>query len=92
MASLHQAPSAPLYGFSSHQLCDVIHMDVDVFGSLSLHWVSTKLESNLIVTPNDSQTIKLDSNIGEYVLNPKILNSDINFSYVLDLCRRYENN
>ena len=69
-----------------YQLCDVIYMDANVFGSLSLHWVSTKLEHNLIVTPNDSQTIKLDSNIGEYVLNPNFLNSDINFSYVLDLC------
>jgi hypothetical protein len=69
-----------------YQLCDVIHMDLYVFGSFSLHWVSAKLETTLIVTPNDSQTMKLDSNIGEEVLNPKFLNSDIKLSYVLDLC------
>jgi hypothetical protein len=62
-----------------------MHMDLDMFGLLSLHLVSTKLESNLIVTPNDSQVMKLDANLDEEVLRPKCLNSDIDRSSVLDL-------
>jgi hypothetical protein len=31
-----------------HQRSDVMHMDLDMFGSLSLHRVSTKLESTLM--------------------------------------------
>jgi hypothetical protein len=36
-----------------HQLSDVMHMDLDVFGSLLQHRAFAKLESTLIVTPND---------------------------------------
>jgi hypothetical protein len=50
-----------------YQLSDVVHMDLDVFGPLSLHWVSAKLESTLIVTPNDSWMMKLDAKLSEEV-------------------------
>jgi hypothetical protein len=56
-----------------------------VFGPVSLHWVSAKLESTLIVTPNDSRTMELDVNLGEEFLKPKCLNSDVDRSFVLDL-------
>lgn len=69
-----------------YQLSDVVHMDLDVFGPLSLHWVSTNLESTMIVTPNDSRTMKLDVKLGEEVLKPKCLNSGVDCSYVLNLC------
>jgi hypothetical protein len=68
-----------------YQLSDVMHMDLDVFGPLSLHWVSTKLESTLIVTPNDSRMMELDANLSEEVLKPKFLNSDVDHSFVLNL-------
>jgi hypothetical protein len=37
-----------------YQISDVVYMDLDVFGLFSLHWVSLKLESSLIVTQNDN--------------------------------------
>jgi hypothetical protein len=61
-------------------------MDLNVFGSLSLHWVSVKLQSTLIVTPNDSWMMKLDTNIGEEVHKLKFINSDVDHSFVLNLC------
>jgi hypothetical protein len=48
-----------------YQLSDVIHMDFVVFGPMSLHWVSAKIESTLILTPNDSWMMKLDAKINE---------------------------
>jgi hypothetical protein len=39
-----------------HQLSDAMHKDINVFGLLLLHWVSAKIESTLIITPNDIQT------------------------------------
>jgi hypothetical protein len=69
-----------------YHLFDVMHMDLDAFGLLSLHWVSAKLESNLIVTPNDIQTVKLDFKLSEEVLKLKGLNSDVDRSSVLYLC------
>jgi hypothetical protein len=32
-----------------YELYDVMHMDLDVFGPMSLHWVSAKLKSTLII-------------------------------------------
>jgi hypothetical protein len=63
-----------------------MHMDLDVFGPLLLHWVSPKLESTLIVTPNDTRMVELDAELGEEVLKLKSLNSDVECSSVLDLC------
>jgi hypothetical protein len=70
------------------QLYDVMNMDLDVFGLLSLHWVSTKLESTLIVTPNDIRMMKLDAKLSEEDLKPKFLNNDGDFSFVFVLYRR----
>jgi hypothetical protein len=69
-----------------YRLFDVMHMDLDVFGPLSLHWVAAKLESTPNVTPNDSQTKKLDAKLDEEVMKPKCLNNDIDCSSVLNLC------
>jgi hypothetical protein len=68
-----------------YQLSDVVHMDLDVFGPLLLHWISTKLESTLIVTPNDSWMMKLDAKLGEEVLKPKCMNSGVDRSSILNL-------
>jgi hypothetical protein len=64
---------------------DVMHMDLDVFGPLSLHRVSTKLESTMIVTPNDSPMVEMDVKISEEVLKPNRLNGDVDCSSVLVL-------
>jgi len=67
------------------QLYDVMNMDLDVFGPMSMHWVSSKIESTLIVTPNYRRMTKKDAKLGEEVLKPKFLNSDVNFSSILGL-------
>jgi hypothetical protein len=68
-----------------YQLFDVMHMDLNVFGPLSLHWVFAKLESTLILTPNDSRMMKLDVELSEEVIKPKFLNNDVALSFVLEL-------
>jgi hypothetical protein len=47
---------------------DIVHMDLDMICLLPLHWVSTKLESNLVVTPNDNRFLELDDQLGKEVL------------------------
>jgi hypothetical protein len=47
---------------------DVVHMDLDMVFLLLLHWVSTKLESNLVVTKNDSRSMELDAQLSKAVL------------------------
>ena len=37
-----------------HKFSDVVHVDLDVLGSLSLNWIFRDLESTLIVTKHDS--------------------------------------
>jgi hypothetical protein len=64
----------------SCKLFDVMDMDLDVFGPLSLHWVSAKLEITLIVTPNDSRTMNLDAKLDKEVLKPKCLISNVDRS------------
>jgi hypothetical protein len=51
-----------------NQLSNVMHMDLDVFCPLSLHWVSAKLQSALVVAPNDNWTMELDTKLSEEVL------------------------
>jgi hypothetical protein len=65
-----------------------MHVDLNVFGSLSLYWISEKSQCTLIVTPYDSQTVKLDTKLGKEVLKPKCLNDTIDYSSVLDLYER----
>ena len=38
-----------------HKFFDVVHVDLDVFGSLSLNRICRDLDSTLIVTKNDSR-------------------------------------
>jgi hypothetical protein len=60
-----------------------MHVDLNAFGSLSLYWISAKFQCILIVTPYDSRTVKMDTNIGKEVLNPKCLNDIVEYSSVL---------
>jgi len=48
-----------------NRIYDVMHMDLDVFCSLSLHWVFAKIQSDMIVTPNDSHMMELDTKLNE---------------------------
>ena len=37
-------------GAIMHKLSDVVHIDLNVFGSLSLNWIITNLNGTLIMT------------------------------------------
>ena len=37
-----------------HKLFDVVHMDLNVFGSLSLNWIIANLNGTLIITIDSS--------------------------------------
>ena len=65
-----------------------MHVDLNVFGLLSLYWISAKYQCTLMVTPYDSQTLKLDTKISKEVLNPKCLNDIVDYSSVLSLYGR----
>jgi hypothetical protein len=65
-----------------YQLFYVMHMDIDEFGSLSLHWVSKKLEITLIVTPNDNRMVEIDAKLSEEFLMPKCMSSDVDHSSI----------
>ena len=39
-----------------HKLSDVVHVDLDVFGPLSLNQICRDIDSSLIVTKNDSRS------------------------------------
>jgi len=69
-----------------NQLSDVMDMDLDVFSSLLLHWISTNFDHSLVVTPDDNHTMELNTELSEEFMNPKCLNSDGDRSYVLILC------
>jgi hypothetical protein len=65
-----------------------MHVDLNVFGSMSFYWISVKSQCTLIVTPYDSRTVKLDTKLGKEVLKPKCMNDIVDYSFVLSLCRR----
>ena len=41
-------------GAIMHKLFDVVHMDLNVFGSLSLNWIIADLNGALIITIDNS--------------------------------------
>ena len=51
-----------------YQLSEEMHMDLDVFGLLSRHWLSAKLEITFIVTSIDNHMMQLDVELNEEVL------------------------
>jgi hypothetical protein len=53
-----------------------------------LYWISAKSQCTLIVTPYDSQTVKLDTKLGKEVLKPKCLNDTVDYSSILGLYGR----
>ena len=65
-----------------------MHVDLNVFGSLLLYWISAKYQCNLVVKPYDIQKMKLDTDISEKVLKPKCLNDIVYYSSIPDLCGR----
>jgi hypothetical protein len=69
-----------------YHLFNAMHMDLDFFGPFSLHCVSTKHVITLIITPNDIRMMKLDVELSEEVLNPKLLNIYIECFSVLSPC------
>jgi hypothetical protein len=68
-----------------NQFSDVMHVDIDVFCSLSPHWVSAKLQCDIIVAPDDNWMMQLDTKLSEESLYPKFLNSNFDCFYVLGL-------
>jgi len=41
------------YHLIMHQASNVVHVYLNVFGPLSLHWICVNIDFTLIVTPND---------------------------------------
>jgi hypothetical protein len=66
-----------------------MHVELNVFGSLLLYWIYEKYQCTMIVTPYDSRTMKLDTNLGKEVSKPKCLNDTIDYSYVLSLYQQW---
>jgi hypothetical protein len=49
-------------------ISDVVHIDLDILFLFILHRVSIKLESTLVVPPNDIRSMELDAQLGKDVL------------------------
>jgi len=49
---------------------NVVHVDLNIFGSMSLHWISAKLYCTPIVASNDSQMMDNDTKIIKEMLQP----------------------
>jgi hypothetical protein len=62
-----------------------MHVDLNLFGSLSMYWISAKSQCTLIVTPYDSRTVKMDTKLCKEVLKTKCLNDIVDYSFVLDI-------
>ena len=41
-------------GAIMHKLSDVVHMDLNVFGSLSMNWIIVDLNGSMIITIDNS--------------------------------------
>ena len=41
------------YHMFMHQALDVVHVYLNVFGPLYLHWINVNIDCTLIVTPNE---------------------------------------
>ena len=68
------------------QLVDVIHMNLDVLGSLPLNWINRYLNGPLIVTKYDSRKWILNTKLGENPPQPNNLCSCIHYTSILYLC------
>jgi hypothetical protein len=56
-----------------------VHVDIDVLRLLPLNWISAKLQSALVVTPNDDRPVKLNTQLSEKTLSPHSLNGYVNY-------------
>jgi hypothetical protein len=45
-----------------------VHVDLDVLHPLPLKWISAKLQSALVVTPDDDWLMKLNAQLSEKML------------------------
>jgi hypothetical protein len=51
-----------------YQVLDVVHVDLDVLRPLPLNWISAKLHSALVVTPDEDRPMKLNAQLSEKML------------------------
>jgi len=51
-----------------YYLSDEMNMDLDMFFPLSLYWILIDIECTLVVTPDHSQMVELNVELGEEVL------------------------
>ena len=51
-----------------YQVLDVVHVDLYVLCSLPLNWISTELQSALVVTLDDDRSMKLNAQLSEKML------------------------
>ena len=68
-----------------HKLPDILHMDLNVLGSMSLNWISGDSNGALIVTIDDSGKILFEPTFSKYPLQPQTLSSCIHNSSILSL-------
>ena len=73
------------YHLITHQALDVVHVYLNVFSPLSLHWIYGNIYFTFIFTPNDYGWIKCKSKFPKNTLQPHTLYSCIHYSSVLGL-------
>jgi hypothetical protein len=67
------------------QSSDEVHVNIYMFGSLSLYWISAKLQYTLIITPNSSRSMKQYTKLYEEVLQLDGLSCSIDCTYISSL-------
>ena len=70
-----------------HKLYDVVHMDLNVFCSLSLNWIIAYSNGALISIIDDSRSLWFDPTFSKYPLQPQTLSCCIYNSSILYFCR-----
>jgi hypothetical protein len=51
-----------------YEVPDVVHVDINVLRLLLLNWISVDLQSDVVVTPDDDQPMKLNAQVSEKIL------------------------
>ena len=66
-----------------HKLSDVVHMDFNVLGSLSLNWIIADSNGALIIIVDNSWKIWFEATFSKYSLQPQTLSFCIHNSSIL---------
>ena len=74
-------------GTIMHNLPDILHMDLNVLGSLYLNWIIRDLNGAFIFTTYDNGSLWFDPTYSKYSLQPETLSSYIHNSSLLCLYR-----